>query len=185
MLATVVLLPSLQAVDSTLVNWLIVSLTTTDQEAQQKANQQAKQTSNQKSNPTSNQTSNQTANQTATQKNTPSATNPEEKNTTGDNQQQEAVGVDVGWRFFAGVMRSSVANKLLQDKPAGTFLVRKRVIDPSLSTDAEIAISLVDYEDLTKRSKHKNRRRRRGGGGGGKLVVVLTTYIGVDNVYRC
>ena len=182
MLATVVLLPSLQAVDSTLVNWLIVSLTTTDQEAQQKANQQAEQ----KSNPTSNQTSNQTATQTATQKNTPSATNPEEKNTMGDNQQQEAVGVDVGWRFFAGVMRSSVANKLLQDKPAGTFLVRKRVIDPSLSTDAEIAISLVDYEDLTKRSKHKNRRRRRGGGGGGgKLVVVLTTYIGVGNVYRC
>ena len=181
MLATVVLLPSLQAVDSTLVNWLIVSLTTTDQEAQQKANQQTNQHENQQAE----QKSNQTANQTAAQKNTPSATNPEEKNTAGDNQQQEAVGVDVGWRFFAGVMRSSVANKLLQDKPAGTFLVRKRVIDPSLSTDAEIAISLVDYEDLTKRSKHKNRRRRRGGGGGGKLVVVLTTYIGVGNVYRC
>ena len=39
MLATVVLLPSLQAVDSTLLNWLIVSLTTTEQNPEQKTNQ--------------------------------------------------------------------------------------------------------------------------------------------------
>ena len=50
-------------------------------------------------------------------------------------------------------MRSSRANEILHDKPAGTFLIRKRAIDSEVSTDAEIAISFVDYETYEKHNR--------------------------------
>ena len=135
MLATAILLPSLKSLDPTLINWAIVLLT----EAVSPEEQDDK----------NNQDLNNDNNNAASSDKTGHDKDGKHVEGSSNKKEEHAGSGDHGWRFFAGVMRSSTANELLKDKPAGTFLVRKRAIDPTTSTDAEIAISLVDYEEVS------------------------------------
>eukprot|EP00949_MAST-11_sp_MAST-11-sp1_P002912 g2912.t1 len=144
-IASVILKSSMEAVDPSLVNWLILLLIEKmqgDEETDGKKKDAKKKGA---------KSAREGASHSTSSTSSISAAGPE-----GTSGSTEAM--DLGWRYFAGVLSRPRAELLLRGKPAGTFLFRRpprvHILEGQvLNGDAELVLSTTVHRKATSPKK--------------------------------